>query len=369
MSIAVIGRGLWGAAAARHLAMAGHDVTLIGPPEPRDKRTHQGVFGSHYDEGRITRKNALDAYWVGVSTAAIGRYAEIERQSGITFYTETGAVMAGGGEFMARVDVGRETYNVPCDRLDHQGLVERFPFFRFPSHFIGYHEATRAGHVSPRKLVAAQTKAAQSFGATLLEETVTALDEREGTVDIVTDQGRHRFDHVLVAAGYNTDAVLGRAPELEVYARTVAFFEVSESEAARLSAMPTLVYDTPEDPYLLPPIRYPDGKLYIKLGGDPEDVPLVGASAIREWFQSGGNPRVRDHLDAMLRDLMPDLAIKSVSMDACVTSWTKDRLPEIARLSDRIVVCTGGNGAGAKCSDEIGRLGAVLLTNKTGVNE
>ncbi len=66
MRIAVIGRGLWGAAATRHLAMAGADVTLIGPSEPDDKHAHTGVFGSHYDEGRITRKNALDEYWIGV---------------------------------------------------------------------------------------------------------------------------------------------------------------------------------------------------------------------------------------------------------------------------------------------------------------
>ncbi|EPX81093.1 NAD(P)/FAD-dependent oxidoreductase [Litoreibacter arenae] len=366
MSIAVIGRGLWGAAAARHLAMAGQNVTLIGPPEPRDKRGHEGVFGSHYDEGRITRKNALDEYWVGVSTAAIDRYGEIERQSGIRFYTETGAVMAGGEEFMARVDVGRLKHNVPCDALDHQALAARFPFFRFPDHFTGYHESTRAGHVSPRNLVAAQTKAAHCFGAALLEETVTGLEERRDHVEVTTDQDRHRFDQVLVAAGYNTDTVLARAPKLDVYARTVAFFEVSEAEAARLSTMPTLVYDTPEDPYLLPPIRYPDGKLYIKLGGDPEDVPLVGQEDIGDWFRSGGNPQVRDHLHGMIRQLMPDLDIRAVSMEACVTSWTKDRLPEIGRLSDRVAVCTGGNGAGAKCSDETGRLGAALILEKTG---
>ena len=369
MSIAVIGRGLWGVAATRHLAMAGQDVTLIGPTEPADKRSHTGVFGSHYDEGRITRKNALDPYWVGVSTAAIDRYAEIERQSGIRFYTETGAVMAGGKDFMARVDVGRLTHNVSCDALDHAGLAERFAFFRFPDHFTGYHEATRAGHISPRNLVAAQAKAANSLGAKLLDATVTGLAERGKHVDVNTDNGPHRFEHVLVAAGYNTDTVLARAPQMDVYARTVAFFEVSEAEAARLKTMPTLVYDAPEDPYLLPPIRYPDGKLYIKLGGDPEDVPLTSAGDICDWFRAGGNPQVRNHLDTMLRALMPDLDVLSLSMEACVTSWTKDRLPEIARLSDRLVVCTGGNGAGAKCSDEIGRLGAGLILNQIGVDE
>ncbi len=366
MKTAVIGRGLWGAAAARHLAQAGTDVTLIGPGEPASKSDHHGIFASHYDEGRITRKNALDPYWVGVSTAAIDRYAQIEAESGIGFYTETGALMVGGETFMARVDEGRLAHNVPCEAMDHAALADRFPFFRFPDAFRGYYEATRAGHISPRRLVAAQTKAACNHGARVLDEVVQGLAETPSQVRVTTDQGTYDFDQVLVAAGYNTDHVLDRPARLEVYARTIAFFEVSQAEAQRLMTMPTLVYDTPEDPYLLPPIRYPDGKMYIKLGGDPEDVPLHGPEEIHEWFRSGGNAEVRDHLEQMIRQLMPDLQIDGVSMSSCVTSWTQDRLPEIARLSRRVSVATGGNGAGAKCSDEIGRLGARLVLEEIG---
>ncbi|PTX54218.1 sarcosine oxidase [Litoreibacter ponti] len=367
MSVAVIGRGLWGSAAARHLAKAGVDVTLIGPGEPAAKRSHTGVFASHWDEGRITRKNALDPYWVGVSTAAIDRYAEIEAESGIAFYTETGAMMAGGAAFMARMEQGRAEYDVPCEQLGPEALAQRFPYFSLGD-FTGYYEPTRAGHISPRRLVAAQTKAATRHGAKLLERQVTGLEPRGAMVEVATTDGTHRFDQVLIACGYNSDNVLGRAPQMDVYARTVALFEVSEQEAARLATMPTLVYDTPEDPYLLPPIRYPDGKIYLKLGGDPEDAPLVGGDAIRDWFQGGGNAEVRGHLHKMVLEVMPDLDIRGVTMDACVTTWTKDRLPEIGWVADRIAICAGGNGAGAKCSDEIGRLGAALVKTRLGVS-
>ena len=50
----VIGRGMMGAAAARHLTLEGKRVALIGPEEPSDRLAHQGVFASHYDEARIT---------------------------------------------------------------------------------------------------------------------------------------------------------------------------------------------------------------------------------------------------------------------------------------------------------------------------
>lgn len=366
MKIAVIGRGLWGAAAARHLARGGQDITLIGPDEPADKSRHMGAFGSHYDEGRITRKNALDPYWCGVSIASIDRYADIEAESGIRFFTQTGAMMAGRPDWMARVDEGRRSHQVECEILTSDALAARFPYFRFPIGFTGYFEPTRAGHLSPRRLVAAQTKAATRNGARVVSAEVQNLRETAEGVRVETTEGARTFDRVLVAAGYNTDHLLGRSQRLAVYARTVALFEVDPAEQLRLAGMPTLVWDSPDDPYLLPPIRYPDGKTYVKLGGDPEDVALTTQDDIHDWFRAGGDPQVRDHLHHELMGLMPDLRFVALSMASCVTSWTEDRLPEIGWQSDRIAVTTGGNGAGAKCSDEIGRLGAALILEEIG---
>ncbi len=364
MKVAVVGAGLMGSAAARHLAKAGTDVTLIGPAEPENKRTHQGNFGSHYDEGRITRHNALKPFWVEVSKASIARYGDIEAQSGISFFTEAGALMAGSDAWMGRVDAAALACGVESHALDAAALAQTFPFFSFSDGFCGAYERRMAGHVSPRRLVAAQQKAAEQHGAKRLGVEVSRVTD--GVV--VTADGLLEFDRVLVAAGGWTDPILGRPPTLDVYARTVALFEISEAEAARLAKMPSLVWEAPEDPYLLPPIRYPDGKMYVKLGGDPEDVRLDGTHAIGDWFRSGGNAEVRDLLEEMICDLMPSLDILGVSMDACVTSWTHDRLPEIRRLSDRVAVCTGGNGAGAKCSDELGRRGAALVLEEIGVS-
>ncbi|MBT8414714.1 MAG: FAD-dependent oxidoreductase [Boseongicola sp.] len=364
-SIAVIGRGLIGSAAARHLAANGHDVTLVGPAEPKEKREHQGVFGSHYDEGRITRRNATDRYWAEASIASIARYGEIERSSGIGFFSPVGALMAGAddGEFLGGARQVSAELSILHQDLRADQLGEVIPDLTLQSGWSALWEPEESGHISPRRLVAAQTKLAAADGATLLDVAVTGLEETASGARIQTADGSEVFDRVLVAAGGMTDHVLGRAPSYRVCGRTVALFELTEAEAERLGYLPSLVMGTPEGHYLLPPIRYPDGNIYMKLGGDPDDILLWSPRDIGDWFRCGGRAEVRDDQEARFRALFPGVKVVSVTMDACMTTWTDDLRPEIARLSDRIFVASAGNGAGAKCSDELGRRGAALVTD------
>ena len=367
-SIAVIGRGLIGSAAARHLANEGLAPALIGPTEPVDKLSHRGVFASHYDEGRITRKNATDRYWAEASIASIKRYAEIEVASGITFFSPVGALTAGAedGDFLGETRAVAKVLSVSHQDLKGKTLTHTFPDLTLPDGWSALWEPGESGHISPRRLVAAQSKLAEAAGATLLDVAVTGLDETSTGVQVHTGAGVQVFDQVLVAAGGMTDHVLGRPLSYRVCGRTVALFEVSELEATRLAYLPSLVMGTPERHYLLPPIRYPDGKVYMKLGGDPDDILLTSPDEIGDWFRTGGRADVRDDLGARFRALFPGVTSASVKMDACMTTWTNDLRPEIARLSDRVSVASAGNGAGAKCSDELGRRGAALIANELG---
>ncbi|MEM8787661.1 MAG: FAD-dependent oxidoreductase [Pseudomonadota bacterium] len=361
--IAVIGRGLIGAAAARHLAEAGADVVLIGPDEPADKARHLGVFGSHYDEGRITRVLATDRFWSEVSHASIARYRDIEARSGIGFFTACGAMMAGPeeGGFVDAVRTLRADFGDFGRVYGGPELASAFPFFAFPDEFVGFHEPG-GGHISPRRLVAAQTALAEAAGAAVIRAEVTALGET-GSVEIETLTDRVRCDTALIATGAMADHLAPRPLGQRVYARTVAFFEVSAAQAATLDGMPSLVFRLRDGaaPYLLPPIRYPDGRYYLKLGGDPVDRTLQSAKEIGDWFRGGGEPAVRDHLERVFRRLMPSVAIRAVRMAACVTTFTPSGRPVIDWLTPRIAIASGGNGAGAKCSDELGRRAARLV--------
>lgn len=373
MRIAVVGRGLIGSAAARHLAQAGHDTVLIGPSEPESKAAHNGVFGSHYDEGRITRSLATDPYWAEVSAASIARYHEIQTQGGVKFFTPCGALMAGPQDsaFIAGTEATLHRTETRAQRLDRAAMARAFPALAFPEGFVGFHEAEGAGHISPRKLVAAQTNAAGRHGARIVDAPADGIEETATGITVRAGGERIAADRVLVAAGGMTDHLLPEPLTLKVLARTVVFFELDETEAKRLSHLPALVLrmDDAAEPYMLPPIRYPDGRLLLKLGGDPVDVPLESPQAIGDWFRSGGNPKVRDYLIDLMARLIPDLAPTGTHMEPCMTTYSADGYPVIRRLTPRLAVAAAGNGAGAKCSDELGRRGALATLDddlKTG---
>ena len=350
-----------GAAAARHLAKGGHDVTLIGPGEPDARSNHTGVFASHYDEGRITRLLDPHPVWEELAAASLGRYAEIEAESGIAFYAPVGLLIGApeGDAYLAKLRAVRDAAGVACRELTGSAFRQAFPYLNFADDMVMLHQETDAGHISPRRLVAAQTRAAKAHGATLVDEIV--LSVRGNRVE--TAEGVQQFDRVLVACGAFTNAVLERPLALSPLARTVTLFELDEDEAARLAAMPSVIFRTPDNssPYMLPPIRYPDGKMYLKLGGEPVDVPLAQGAEMQDWFQSTGDPGVgMFHMERMA-DVMPDLRFAACHWDSCAVTYTTTALPYIADLGDGVCVAAGGCGGAAKSSDEIGRLAAQTV--------
>ena len=75
--IIIVGRGLVGSAACRHLTALTDGVVVLGPDEPTDRAAHTGVFASHYDEGRITRVVDHDPAWAVTAKRSIDSYAEV----------------------------------------------------------------------------------------------------------------------------------------------------------------------------------------------------------------------------------------------------------------------------------------------------
>jgi sarcosine oxidase len=361
----IIGRGLMGTACALHLARAGFDVVLVGPDEPVDRATHDGPFGSFHDAGRITRAIADDPVWSRLASRSIARYRDLERGADIPFYTACGAMMAGPEkgpmaaftqDFLAcpaRLGLNHE-------RLSGARLAQGFACLTLPSGTQAVLDPV-GGVIDPRAMRRAMEALAVAAGARVIAAPVTG---RDGAVVALATGDRLLAGHVVVATGgWAAAAPLTMPrPVLQVYQRTVLLAEIDAGEAAQLGQMPSLIY-VPDggrtDLYVLPPIRYPDGRIYIKIGGEETSPRVNDAATLNAWFKTEGSAEAGAVLEAQLRKLMPDLAILRSRTAPCAVSFTKTGYPYIARLDDLTTLVTGGNGAAAKSADEIGRLAAV----------
>ncbi|MEZ4864752.1 MAG: FAD-dependent oxidoreductase [Caldilineaceae bacterium] len=372
--VAVVGNGMIGAAATRYLSAHGLQVVAIGPSEPVDWQTHAGVFASHYDQGRITRIIDADPVWAQLAARSIAVYPEIEQKSGITFHYRSGGLWLYPAlpAAMARLqqsEVTGQTFDADFARLTDSQVVAQFPFLYVPPGTMGLWERGAAGHINPRAMVQAQLTVAAQQGATIVRETVTALSQRNGMVELTTDGGqRVQAKKVLIAAGSYTNHLLPRPLAMQRKARTVLLAEIDAAEAERLQAFTTTIVWLADNPvldsvYSTPAVRYADGKLCIKIGGSRHTPYLLETPAeFRQWFQSAGDPEELDALRAVLLALLPNLRVASFGAKPCVVAYTAHNRPYIDCVEqDQIFIATGGCGAGAKSCDEIGRIAALLV--------
>lgn len=372
--IAVIGNGMIGAAATRYLRAAGLQVAGIGPGEPEDWKRHQGVFASHYDQGRITRLIDPDAAWGLLGKRSMAVYPEIEAQSGIKFHYAAGCLRvspdpaAPGDTLLQAEQVGRTLDAAFTLEREGEGLGDIFPFLHFPPGSLALWERGDAGYVNPRQLVQAQLKIADQQGATIIPEAVTTLVSTATGVTVRTAAGQSiQARKVLIAAGAYSGWLLGRPLDLRRKAVTVLLAELAPAEAARLRALPSIIYRLDSHPvlasiYSLPPIVYPDGKMYLKIGGTLREAQYAHSAAeIRNWFQTDGNPAEAAALREVLLTMMPGLAVLSFQSKPCVVTYTAHDHPYIAQIDQAVYLAAGGCGAAAKSSNELGRIAALLV--------
>src|SRR3712207_4412135 len=91
-SVAVLGAGGVGSAAARFLAKEGHTVTVLEQFEPDHDR------GSSYGTSRIIRKTYTDGFYTGLMGAAYPLWDELEQEAGEPLFARTGGLFFGPRE-------------------------------------------------------------------------------------------------------------------------------------------------------------------------------------------------------------------------------------------------------------------------------
>lgn len=377
--IVVVGLGLIGSGALRRLAASGEEVVGIGPTEPPVLAAHPGAFASHYDAGRITRHLDARREWAVLAARSIAGYAALEAASGIAFHRPVGVVMAehdperiastlaNAAELGIDVDVAR-----PGDTAVGAGMVA------LPPDSTVLAEPGPAGHVDPRRMLAANVAVAVGCGASVIDDEVVGLAPTAGGWTVRTASGPSLVaDRVLVAAGPHADEVLaavvgadlgpGGLPHLAVRGETVVLAELDADERSRLAAMPSVLarlrdHPTYEDLYAVPPTDYPDGTVRLKLGATRRRyLELPEPAAKRAWMRGADHRAEEPELRALLEELVPALRARSWETKPCLITETPSDLPYVQALAPGLVVAVGGNGYAAKSANAIGALAADLL--------
>ncbi len=369
--IAVIGRGLIGSAAGRHLSMISDGVAVVGPNEPEDSVKHDGVFASHYDEGRMVRFVDPHIPWSITAKRSIERFSQLQMDSGINFFTTSGYLGLQGPEFLDYLEgseFSAKTVNANFKRINAGKIRTDYPFLSIDDNTVGLVEEGLAGHISPRNMVNAQTKIARKFGADIIEHEVEKISLNNKAVEITLRNNEKLLaEKVLVATGAFTDAcdLLPKSLNLIVYGRTVVLAEIDEHLKKILRNMTTM-YVADSNAYILPPIKYPDGKTYVKIGiGSKSDKILNSKSELIEWFQGKGSDKDFREFREYISGLIPSLQeCENWQTKSCAVTQTSTGLPYIDYVvEDRIAVATGGNGKAAKSADDWGLFAAQMLVN------
>jgi len=359
----IVGNGMFGAAIARHLAPYAK-VTVVGPGPRADG---SGGYGAHHDEGRIIGDLSRDVVWSELNRRARDSMTELDP----TLITPCGALTATTRDGASYLDVAallREQSGADIRTLTADAACAGFPMVRFgPDETILHQPA--AGHFSPRRYVTLATQSAQGDGATITSGTVRVLRTSATGMEAELDDGRRLgAEAAVVASGaFAADSDLLPVPvALRAKSEVYVMAELDDEQAAELDAMPCIIRTAghPElaDLYVLPPIRYPDGRTYLKFGANTMiDHWLPNPAAVRAWYDHGDDDGPLPALREALAGLLPDVRVRSWHTRRCGDAYTAHRHPYIDILEPgRLIIALGGNGRGAQAADAVGELTADL---------
>lgn len=198
--VVVIGGGVVGCSILYHLTRFGWtDVTLLERSELTSGSTWHAAGGMHTING--------DPNVAKLQKYTVELYREIEEQSGQDIGLHmTGGVMLAATE--ARFDwlkgiVAKGRYMDLDARLLTPGEAHELMPLLDPDQFVGALYDEVEGHLDPYGTTQAYAKSAKNNGASIhLHTMVEDLQQRkDGTWDVITNQGNTHAEHVVNAAG------------------------------------------------------------------------------------------------------------------------------------------------------------------------
>ena len=382
-------------AAAKYLQkiQPGHHQVLLVGPTGFDSET--SVFSSHSDQGRVVRLLGSDDFWTDLNMESAAGFQALEAETSSKIVHSTGCITACAAAHNASAYFG---YSRVQDAASKFGL--NLQLAESPTSAVTlarghgyqlqgarnacYEGGQGAGYLSIPNLKSAQEHSFSVHGGVLNGGTVLKVSRTgetgENLIELtLADGSTVRAHNVLVCGGSFCNQLLPAelALPLHLKTETVVTAELPACVARELASLPSLLWEVDasefEGVYLVPPMKYADGKWYLKIGcNSPKDMHFEQSSCdtwnqISRWFEAedGNEATVEQErvLRSVLRDINPELYRKVVSFapKRCIITRTPSGRPILEQLDENLFVATGGNGYGAMASDAIGRRAAEMV--------
>lgn len=361
--VLVVGGGVVGLATAWQLARRGtKDVALV----ERWRFGHDRA--SSHGFARITRSSYPDARDVRLMQVAHAEdWPALERDAGMPLLHRT------PGAFFGPADGPFEAYaaavasaGADVERLSPSEARGRFPLFRFPDAAGVLHDRT-AAVVAAADTMRALARRCWVEGVHALENTrVLRVDTSCDPIEVVTDRGMLRAEHVVLAAGpWLRDLVPALAGRLTVRRQSVAYFALeAPSDRLGVGEFPVWAYLGPGENglrYGLPEFRRTGVKAgWHEVAGSTQD-PEDGAGPDVNLLE-----RVRAFLGEQLAVRVGEL----LHAETCLyTSTASEEFILDALAGDpRVIVASACSGHGFKFAPLTGRiLAGLVLDGHSGV--
>lgn len=338
MRVAVVGAGIAGASAARHLAERGHEVTVFEQFEPGHTK------GSSHGQSRIVRKAYPDAFYTAIMQEAYPMWAELDAHSDLRLLHECGLLYFGNqaDPSLLAVVEALKALDVPHEVLDPLASAQKLPGLILTEDEIGIF-TPEAGWVNAGKSVQTSLALAEAVGAWIVRQKVTSLEKLEKT-----------FDRVVLCAG----PWVGKFVKLDVAVtvQTLAYVKGKHEGPVWIEEGPRYAYGFPSEP----------GRAAWKLGAhnlripwDPDDPDRPESQETLDGIEAFAERRfgeVRSPLEPE-EPLVTDVI-------TCLYTNTPDEDFRFGRLSEKTVYASACSGHGFKFGPWVGRFLADVVEER-----
>ena len=360
--IAIVGAGIFGAAAALELRRRGYSVVLL------DAGRVPPPLAASTDISKVIRMEyGADEDYMALMETALEGWRTWNEEFGETLFHETGHTMLTRAE-MAPGGFEYESYQLlikrghHADRLRSDEIPKRFPAWR-PGVFTDGFYHHEGGFALSGRAVERIVEECESVGVQVLQDArVAAIERRGGSVEAVRLADGRSFspDTVIVAAGAWTSQLV---PELstatKVTGHPVFHLQPTDPSVFAMGAFTTFMADVSNSGWYGFPLHPIEGVVKIANHGigqslGPDDERVVTDADVRSLRRF-----VEEALPA-LTDAPITYTRRCLYCDTLDEHFWIDKHPEVQGL----FVATGGSGHGFKFGPVFGDLIADRLEDK-----